>query len=123
MLATECNYTGAQPYWDESLDADDWESSILFDPDTGFGGNGVGPSKCIADGPFKNYVNAVGPGQSQTGHCIDRDINKCMGKFAAPSIIENCMKMANFSTFWPCIENGPHGAGHGGVGGEVRPQM
>ena len=119
MLATECNYTAGQPYWDESLDVDDWTSSVLFDPDTGFGGNGVGASQCIADGPFKDYISAIGPGETFTEHCIQRDINKCAAKTAAPSVVEGCLKMENFSTFWPCIEGGPHGAGHGGVGGEV----
>lgn len=30
LLQTECNYTGAQPYWDEQLDADASEFFLLF---------------------------------------------------------------------------------------------
>ncbi|CCX16658.1 Similar to hypothetical protein AN9388.2 [Aspergillus nidulans FGSC A4]; acc. no. XP_682657 [Pyronema omphalodes CBS 100304] len=46
-LRNECNYTGAQPYWDYGHDIDivktsgrDFYSSEIFDPVTGFGGDG-----------------------------------------------------------------------------------
>jgi tyrosinase len=119
LLRNECNYTGGQPYWDESLDAGNFATSIVLDPETGFGGNGVGPSNCIADGPFKDYVNAIGPGPNITDHCIDRIISDCSSQGAAKSFVDTCMKAGNLSTFWPCLEGAPHSAGHGGIGGQV----
>ncbi|OWP03182.1 hypothetical protein B2J93_7208 [Marssonina coronariae] len=42
-LRETCDYKGAQPYWDWSLDAvtiDSWAQSPIFDVEFGFGGNG-----------------------------------------------------------------------------------
>ncbi|KAJ4348598.1 uncharacterized protein N0V89_009976 [Didymosphaeria variabile] len=83
ILQTECNYTGAQPYWDEPLDAGNFSSSVVLDAVTGFGGNGAGLSNCVNDGPFKDYVNAIGPFQQITDHCIDRRIDDCASAQAA----------------------------------------
>jgi tyrosinase len=118
ILKTECNYTGTQPYWQESLDAGNFTHSIVLDPETGFGGDGAGPNNCIKDGPFKDYVNAIGPGLSVTDHCIDRQISDCMSGMAAQNNVDQCMAMRNFSMLWPCIEDSPHKAGHGGIGGQ-----
>lgn len=120
LLQTECDYKGGHPYWDEALDAGNFSTSIILDPVSGFGGNGVGPSNCINDGPFKDYVNAIGPGEAYTDHCIDRVISDCSSQAADKKYVDECMKAQNFSTFWPCIEGAPHSAGHGGIGGQVR---
>jgi hypothetical protein len=47
-LKTECNYTGTQPYWQESLDAGNFTHSIVLDPEIGFGGDGAGPNDCTS---------------------------------------------------------------------------
>lgn len=52
-LRYECNYTGYQPYWEETLDMEDLASSLLFDLVTGFGGQG---GECLDDGPFSNLL-------------------------------------------------------------------
>ncbi|CAI4218883.1 unnamed protein product [Parascedosporium putredinis] len=63
LLRTECGFTGTQPYWDWSLDADALNTyhSPVFDPVTGFGGDGrrtgsnvPGFERCVVDGPFAN---------------------------------------------------------------------
>jgi tyrosinase len=56
LLRTECRYSGAQPYWDEARDAGSFSSATIFDPESGFGGDGKGASNCIADGPFARYT-------------------------------------------------------------------
>jgi tyrosinase len=47
VLRNECGYTGAQPYWDYTLDTPEkggrFNSSPIFDPVYGFGGGGKGP--------------------------------------------------------------------------------
>lgn len=119
LLKTECNYAGGQPYWDEPLDAGKFSESIVLDAETGFGGDGQGPSNCIQDGPFKDYVNAIGPGLRVTDHCIDRNVNDCGSRQANQSFVDQCMQSSDYSTFWPCIEFAPHSGGHGGIGGQV----
>lgn len=46
LLQTQCNYTGAQPYWDETGDTESYQGhmgdSPVWDATTGFGGNGTG---------------------------------------------------------------------------------
>lgn len=96
-LREECGYTGAQPYWDWTIDADSdvpIEKWIIYNPDHGFGGNGpfvaaqpVTPSwplmpgqtggGCVKDGPFTDVSVNVGPGFSLTynPHCLRRGLN------------------------------------------------
>lgn len=120
LLRTECNYQGAQPYWDETHDAGNFSGSSVLDPITGFGGNGQGTNNCIKDGPFKDYVNAMGPGTLVSDHCIDRQVNNGAGVFASKQFVDQCLETKTFSTAWACLEALPHTAGHGGIGGQVR---
>lgn len=90
LLRTECGFTGTQPYWDWSIDADatDVPNSPLFDPTTGFGGNGKrtgsnepGFQRCVIDGPFANTNLTLGMGWPNVNdpgnrlHCLTREFN------------------------------------------------
>ncbi|KAH6991259.1 monooxygenase [Ilyonectria sp. MPI-CAGE-AT-0026] len=90
LLRTECGFKGVQPYWDWSIDADavDMPNSPLFDPVTGFGGDGkrtgsseVGYERCVIDGPFANTNLTLGPGWPYSAdigdrpHCFTREFN------------------------------------------------
>lgn len=94
LLKNECDYKGVQPYWDWSIDADkeDMEHSPLFNPKTGFGGNGKltgsnvpGFGRCVVDGPFANtnLTLAMGwPDMNTHGnrlHCFTREFNSAAG--------------------------------------------
>ncbi|KAH8900366.1 Di-copper centre-containing protein [Thozetella sp. PMI_491] len=94
-----CGYTGAQPYWDWTLDSESEEAflaSPVFDATTGFGGNGPYvdtsnftttnvpvkiPGKtgggCVLDGPFVNMTVAMGPGPTTAYNprCLARDFS------------------------------------------------
>jgi tyrosinase len=96
-LRDECGYTGAQPYWNWSLDAASglpMEQWPIYNPDYGFGGNGPYTTDhnatiswpyqagqtgggCVSNGPFVNMTVNVGPGL-QIGynpHCLHRGLN------------------------------------------------
>ncbi|KFY86894.1 hypothetical protein V500_07327 [Pseudogymnoascus sp. VKM F-4518 (FW-2643)] len=90
LLRTECGFAGTQPYWDWSIDADakDMPNSPVFDPVTGFGGDGKrtgsyepGFQRCVVDGPFANtnLTLAMGwPNMNDPGnrlHCFTREFN------------------------------------------------
>lgn len=94
LLRTECGFTGTQPYWDWSLDADALNTyhSPIFDPVTGFGGDGrrtgsnvPGFERCVVDGPFANtnLTLAMGwPDMNVRGnrlHCFTREFNGGQG--------------------------------------------
>lgn len=106
-------------YWDEVRDAGKFSQSDVLDPVTGFGGNGVGPEGCIADGPFANYSNGLGPGYFIGDNCINRFVNDTTSKLSGQEYIDECYEKTTFVEFWPCAEFAPHSGGHGGVGGKV----
>ncbi|KAH7132381.1 hypothetical protein B0J11DRAFT_481656 [Dendryphion nanum] len=119
LLRTECNYTSGQPYWDETIDAGHFSTSIILDPISGFGGNGSGEDDCISDGPFKDYVGPIGPRQIIQDHCIYRVVNDCASATGKSDVVERCMKSNTYIDFWNCLEALPHTAGHGGIGGQM----
>ncbi|TLS26409.1 hypothetical protein PpBr36_05572 [Pyricularia pennisetigena] len=118
-MRTECGYTGFQPYWQEQLDAGKFKSSIIFDPITGFGGDGSGPNNCITTGPFSNYTNSLGPGYEITNHCIDRAIDDDISKGSSQQNVDNCLLQTTWKDAWTCIESAPHIGGHAGVGKQM----
>jgi tyrosinase len=102
------------------MDAGRFKQSVLLDATYGFGGNGRSSDGCITDGPFSNYTNVIGPGTTNTPHCINRAINEKTSSGANQTNIDKCLKSTTYAGAWPCLEGTPHGAGHGGIGGEVR---
>lgn len=103
-MREECGYSGAQPYWDWTLDSKtqaDFIKAPVFDTTLGFGGNGPflaynasdpnQPSAplgdvpgrtgggCVKTGPFKDWTTRLGPGADLTGaagvQCLRRDFS------------------------------------------------
>ncbi|ETS85172.1 hypothetical protein PFICI_03197 [Pestalotiopsis fici W106-1] len=147
-LRDECGYTGGQPYWNWSLDVSSVNdtnstavfSSPVFDPETGFGGNGPyvetnstnNPFNltsrtgggCVMDGPFTQdqfTVNVPSP------HCLTRDfIPPIMNGWAQQSLVDQVLATEDYTAFARAVENVPsfdqpniHGGGHFGVGGAL----
>ncbi|KAH6639890.1 hypothetical protein C7974DRAFT_450209 [Boeremia exigua] len=145
-----CGYAGGQPYWDWSLDAnssDDFFNSPIFDPITGFGGNGdyINGTKenplpgvtstlgdipvdvedrsgggCLSNGPFANLSIHMGPGfnTSYNEWCIRRDFVPSVFMAAGHSTaVDAAMSHTTFGAFSQQSEATNHGAGHIGVGG------
>lgn len=143
-----CGYIGALPYWDWTLDAlsdEAFFNSPIFDPETGFGGNGewvpgnyshpagdLVPTSggldfadrtgggCIPNGPFKNASNHIGPNDNveYNAHCIRRDFTPSyfLG-YSAMANVTAGMALPDFNTFDRITETTFHGGGHLGVGG------
>lgn len=120
VLRNECNYTGWQPYWDEMRDADnssDISYSVVFDPDTGFGGEG---GDCVDDGPFANltlHLSAQWGVVSSSDYCLSRDFNSKVWVNANSTNTGPCFDSENYTVAADCFPSNPHTAGHGGVGG------
>ncbi|KAH8671376.1 hypothetical protein BX600DRAFT_496092 [Xylariales sp. PMI_506] len=148
-LRSLCGYTGAQPYWDWSLDAVSetaFANAPVFDAVNGFGGNGPYinstddasvklhiPGKtgggCVENGPFKNMSVNMGPGYNTTyaPHCLTRDLAP---SFAVQklnhTIVQWTLAAKNYFEFDIRVEGGIdvpsmtyHGGGHLGVGGDL----
>lgn len=97
-------------------------SSVIFDPETGFGGNGTGKAHCVVDGPFANLTLHVQKDLSDSDYCLTRNFDPCSFRAAAQSNVDTCMAKETFEEARQCLEGSPHGAGHGGVGGTVSQQ-
>ncbi|KAF9638700.1 Tyrosinase [Lasiodiplodia theobromae] len=144
-LRNECGYTGAQPYWDWTLDVaseTDFLASPVFDPILGFGGNGLliplntsdplsVPGRtgggCIQDGPFANLTVNLGPLSDLSGNprCLARDFSPYFaGRYLGMNQTQVTLSQPDFGWFDRVVEGGPsfdasgvHGGGHYGVGG------
>ncbi|OSS50031.1 hypothetical protein B5807_05269 [Epicoccum nigrum] len=124
------------PYWDWTLDASDPTNAAVWDPDTGFGGNGdpaVDPltqsssKKCLVDGPFKDFqvaytMNGYDP------HCLARNFNNgtsfpgnMFGPHYTSVIVDEIMAVDDYPDFRYQLEGNPHGAIHSAVGGDMSP--
>ncbi|OAL02417.1 Di-copper centre-containing protein [Phaeosphaeriaceae sp. SRC1lsM3a] len=144
-LRDECGYKGGQPYWDWSLDAQPqnlnstrWFNSEIFDPNTGFGGNGARviatPAQnrlnitgstgggCVQSGPFtadKFTVNLPTP------HCLARDfVPWIINQMADPKLVEEVLAQPDYTAIAATVEKKQsftppniHASGHFGVGG------
>ncbi|OJI96468.1 hypothetical protein ASPVEDRAFT_78237 [Aspergillus versicolor CBS 583.65] len=117
LQRTECNYTGPQPYWDEILDMGALNESIVFDPNTGFGGNGAGNDLCVADGPFVNLTLHLTQFSNDANYCLSRNFNQTAFQDGNKSNLDACFSKATYSDAWPCWSTSPHGAAHLGVNG------
>ncbi|KAF4545856.1 Amino acid transporter [Lasiodiplodia theobromae] len=120
LLRTECNYTGYQPYWYEVEDANNLTASIVWDVDTGFGGNGVGDDGCVVDGPFANHTLNISPATNNTPYCLSRDFNADIFTGANQTYLDECFAMTNYSVAWDCWATQPHGSAHAGIGGTMQ---
>lgn len=146
-LQVECRYEGALPYWDWSQDLGTVEQFVkapIFDPVTGFGGNGAWlpgnfsnpppnvtvlapedvPDRtgggCLQDGPFKDTLIHLGPSQNlkDNPHCIRRDFAPLTyHKLLNNSQIPDGLAQPDFGWFARKTETTVHSGAHRGIGG------
>lgn len=125
LLQTECNYTGAQPYWDELATTEDiaagiaFNESDVFDPDTGFGGTGTGDDLCVTDGPFANLTLHMNRTTNYADYCLSRDFSPTSIQNGNSTYVDACFASSNYSEAWQCYKSKPHTAGHAAIGGTV----
>ncbi|KAF8196033.1 tyrosinase [Pholiota molesta] len=148
-LRNECGYKGYTPYWDWTQDTDSASSiknAPVFDPITGFGGDGVPGTYvvpqnisadqlvfpedfrgCVLDGPFANYTVPLGPGKLRTApHCLTRGIANENSIYINSKAVANAMKQPTSALFRAELEGTSnvlihklHDGGHFAVGGEM----
>ncbi|KAF7522554.1 hypothetical protein G7054_g12090 [Neopestalotiopsis clavispora] len=116
MIKDECGYTGRMPYWDETADIGKLTESELWS-DEYFGGDGRSSDRCVTTGSFANLTLRWQQDATVSEHCLTRRFNERSLQEASLEVIANCYAIDNYNEAWECLSNGPHGAGHGGVGG------
>ncbi|KAJ2932727.1 hypothetical protein H1R20_g4366, partial [Candolleomyces eurysporus] len=145
----DCNYAGPVPYWDWTRDTNGdtlIQHSPLFDPVTGFGGDGIASTYtpptdddgtpfpiipefmigCVGTGPFADLVLHVGPGRRFTDHCLVRGFHEELRPSLSQHHISNIMNQTTYDNFWNSLDGLPfkpdfrlHDAGHGFMGGDM----
>ncbi|KAH0430728.1 amino acid transporter [Colletotrichum camelliae] len=116
LLQSECGYEGGQPYWNEVLDMDALNQSVVFDPDTGFGGEG---SDCVTDGPFVNLTLHINSTSNYANDCLTRSFNSNGFQTGQQEYIDECFASENYTAAFECYQVNPHTAGHSAVGGTM----
>jgi len=128
-LREECFYQGGQPYWDWTLDANNFVNSPIFDPFTGFGGNGknitvdpatLPPSSpvipggtgggCVQTGWFKNWVSNVGPFENlnYNPHCLARDFHPALAQnYMTAPLVNAALAQPDVAAFQNAVEVSP----------------
>ncbi|KAL8393821.1 hypothetical protein RB595_003539 [Gaeumannomyces hyphopodioides] len=113
LLRNECGFKGTQPYWDWTIDADasNTAHSPVFDPVTGFGGDGKrtasaapGFGRCVVEGPFANTNLTIGMGWPDVNtagnrkHCFTREFNGALGRDANGEMILGDMQVTAYNS-------------------------
>lgn len=141
VLRSECNYTGAQPYWDWTLDNPSANGSMTTSPIIkSFGGNGSDPSGCVLNGPFNDptFLN-IGPVESlaKNPRCMTRNLNEDLfnggsnwndiypplisrrSHVQVQQFIDGLSFVAENDTVATGAFINPHSLGHMAIGGDV----
>ncbi|KAI1198763.1 Di-copper centre-containing protein [Nemania serpens] len=119
LLRNECGFNRAMPWWDETKHAGAFAASDVF-TEQWFGhlpaktSNGQGT--CIESGEFSGTTLHVGPGTSNSDHCLSRAVDESQTAQCNKDFTNSCLSMGSYEEFRDCFELGPHGYGHNGIG-------
>lgn len=132
-LREHCNFTGTGlVYWDWTLDAAALETSPVFSPTSGFGGDGdpegeitVGRSgRCVINGPFSD-VNASYYDVKVQPHCLSRGFRNDGGESGhmdgsgvSAESIEEVLQLDDYEAFVVALEKRVHDVIPFGIGGD-----
>lgn len=131
-LRDNCGYKGGLVYWDWTLDYLSLESSPVFDPETGFGGDGEvdgeptvsNTGRCVADGPFAGVVASFYDVKFLP-HCLSRGFRDLDGKLGhidgagiSPTDIEEVLSLTAYEDFVARMESQVHDVIPYGISGD-----
>nr|A0A142I737.1 RecName: Full=Tyrosinase-like protein phomQ1'; AltName: Full=Phomopsin biosynthesis cluster protein Q1' [Diaporthe leptostromiformis]AMR44289.1 tyrosinase [Diaporthe leptostromiformis] len=132
-LRDHCGYSESLPYWDWTLDSHHLSASPIWDPVTGFGGDGnpggaetLHGGRCVVDGPFANSTRAwralseghnhdveYGPHCLSRGFIINNDDRTTLDMLhglVSPSRVAQTLDKPDYIAFFEDFESGPHNA-------------
>jgi hypothetical protein len=121
-LRERCGYRGELVYWDWTLDWDNLAHSPVFDPISGFGGDGQGnitignTGRCVIDGPFAGLQAKFYDVKYQP-HCLSRGFRTDDGQLGVidgtlirPESIKAVLQIAGYEMFVTEMESRVHDA-------------
>lgn len=114
ILRNECGFDGPLPWFDETRYAGHFAQSSIFSSQW-LGGIALG-GQCVNNGQFANLQLNVGPGDSNTVHCLSRNGDGSLTAQCNQEYVDLCGQYPDYAGLTNCIELGYHGYGHNGVG-------
>ncbi|KAG9126511.1 hypothetical protein FRC07_003179 [Ceratobasidium sp. 392] len=122
----DCGYTGPTPYWDWTIDSGKLATSNIWDPTTGFGGDGNTRTNdhCVEQGPYANFQLTY-----PNRHCLARRFNNgnvrngvlgtMQGSQYSSTMIKQVMSNNNYNDFSNDVEEIPHDSIHNVISGDM----
>ncbi|KAG8743435.1 hypothetical protein FRC10_012014, partial [Ceratobasidium sp. 414] len=122
----DCGYTGPSPYWDWTIDSHKPIASEIWDPVTGFGGNGNTHTEahCVENGPYANLQLTV-----PNKHCLPRQFNngnprrivigRMQGAKYSAKVVKMILENEHYDDFLTDLEGIPHDAIHSAISGDM----
>ncbi|CAE6478903.1 unnamed protein product [Rhizoctonia solani] len=115
----DCGYTGPTPYWDWTIDSGKLATSNIWDPTTGFGGNGNTrtTAHCVENGPYANFQLTY-----PSRHCLARRFNtrnNMQASYYSSSAVQTVMRRTDYINFSNDIEEDIHDMIHNVVAGDM----
>ncbi|CAE6478908.1 unnamed protein product [Rhizoctonia solani] len=119
-------FSSVTSYWDWAIDSGKLATSDIWDPNTGFGGNGNTRTSahCVENGPYANFQLTY-----PNCHCISRRFNNgnlrssiignMQGSFYSSSAVQTLMRDTDYTDFSNDIEEGVHDVIHNVVAGDM----
>ncbi|CAL3969735.1 unnamed protein product [Diplocarpon coronariae] len=118
-LRRTCRFDRAFVWWDETKDAGAFAKSDLFTQP--YYGNLLPPQAngqgwCINSGAFGGITINIGPGNTNTPHCLTRAVNEQLTAECNAGYVQLCNGRGTYAEYLSCINGGPHAYGHNGIG-------
>ncbi|ELU43994.1 Tyrosinase domain-containing protein [Rhizoctonia solani AG-1 IA] len=124
---TDCGYTGPVPYWDWTIDSGKLATSDIWDPVSGFGGNGNARTRCVENGPYLNatYFQLTYPNRHclarrfNNGNIRDSRIGNMQGSLYSQNAVDTLMRLTDHINFSNQMEEGVHDVIHNVIAGDI----
>lgn len=119
-------------YWDWTLDSQAFSKSPIWNPKTGFGGNGnttsgqtVGKGNCVTDGPLSTlwpvyYNRTYNPHCLSRGFGVGNDSEANLSHTFGPTAIAQLLRQETYGGFRAQVEGSIHDSIHRLIGGDFR---
>ncbi|KAF2830391.1 Di-copper centre-containing protein [Ophiobolus disseminans] len=114
IIRSECSFDRALPWFDETRYAGRFSQSSIFSSQW-FGAINRG-GNCVEDGQFANLAINVGPGSSNSLHCLARNGDDSKTQYTNSGIVDGCNNEGDYANMASCAEGGAHAWGHNGIG-------
>ncbi|KAF1358135.1 Di-copper centre-containing protein [Lizonia empirigonia] len=114
MLRSDCSFNRELPWFDETKYAGRYAQSSIFSSQW-FGSVNIS-GNCVTNGQFAGLTINIGPGSSNTQHCLARNGDDSKTTNTGSAMVDACNSRSAYADMASCAEGGAHAWGHNGIG-------